>query len=178
MVALVRRKKTVAAWIHDPSSGHTLSAEEGSGVWLQGHKMRLAGADPALPKVIIMGWHVKDVLCRPEAASVVAALPALSLGSAAAFDYARLFTGDILFANSTSPRASFLLYRVTKPWDHMPGLFLHAEAKGYSADFDGHPYDTKNEKNGLILAPDEDAWLEIHKTIKPILPGFARVDSL
>ena len=67
-------------------------------------------------------------------------LPPIEIGSCAAFDYGRLFIGENTFANSTKSRASFLFYRHTNPWDHVPGLFLHREAGGYSADWSGQPY--------------------------------------
>ncbi|MDR3449294.1 MAG: inositol monophosphatase, partial [Alphaproteobacteria bacterium] len=51
MVALVRRRKTVGAWIHDPNTGDTLTAEQGSGVWLDGNKMHLACKDKAVPSI-------------------------------------------------------------------------------------------------------------------------------
>ncbi|MDR3424542.1 MAG: inositol monophosphatase [Alphaproteobacteria bacterium] len=178
MVALVRRKQTLAAWIHDPHTGHTLTAEQGSGVWLNGRKMRLAGRDPALPKLALIGSKLRAVLDKPEAAFVAAALPALGIGTASAFDYARLFTGDIVFANSVAPRASFLIYRRIKPWDHIPGLFLLAEAGGYAADFLGKPYAMQDDKCGLIVASDPKEWESLHTAFKPALGVFAEMDSV
>jgi fructose-1,6-bisphosphatase/inositol monophosphatase family enzyme len=177
MVAHVRRRETVAAWIHDPNSGHTLSAESGSGVWMQGKRMRLAARDPTIPKLVILGSRLRSILNNPEVAPVIAALPALAIGSAAAFDYARLFSGDIFFANSSAPRASFLLYRISKPWDHVPGLFLQAEAEGYSADFYGNPYDMQDGKKGLLLASDRDSWTQIYNTIKPVIGDISLADA-
>ncbi|MDD3370302.1 MAG: inositol monophosphatase [Alphaproteobacteria bacterium] len=177
MVAQVHRRETVAAWIHDPNTGHTLSAERGSGVWLQGNKMRLAARDPAMPSLVILGSRLRSILNKPEAAAVIAALPALAIGSAAAFDYARLFTGDVLFADSKAPRATHLLYRLSKPWDHVPGLFLQAEAEGYSADFLGKPYDMRNGTSGLLIAKDKDDWAGIFDVIKPVLDDLSRADG-
>ncbi|MDD4616095.1 MAG: inositol monophosphatase [Alphaproteobacteria bacterium] len=177
MVAQVRRKETVAAWIHDPNTGHTLSAERGGGVWCAGKKMVLAGRNPAIPKLIVIGSRLRKILCEPEMAPVLGALPALAIGSAAAFDYARLFTGEVQFANSVAPRASCLLYRISKPWDHVPGLFLHAEALGYSADFYGMPYDAQNGKSGLLLASDKETWTQVFDTIKPSIPQIKAADA-
>ena len=177
MVALVRRKKTVAAWIHDPSSGDTLAAEEGGGVWMRGQKMRLAGHDPKIPRLGIIGSRLRSALSKPRVVPVVAALPALTIGSAAAFDYARMFTGEKLFANSQAPRATFLLYRMSKPWDHVPGLFLQSESGGYSADLFGDPYDMENGKRGLILAPDLGAWTSLYHAVKPVLGTLVKTDS-
>lgn len=177
MVALVRRKETVAAWIHDPNSGDTLSAEQGSGVWLRGKKMHLAGHDAAFHPLGIIGSRLRSALSKPDVVNVVAALPALTIGSAVAFDYARLFTGEVHFANSVAPRASFLLYRMSKPWDHIPGLFLHAEAKGYSADLTGNPFDMQDAGRGLLVTPDYGVWKRLHETIKPVIGTLAIADA-
>ncbi|MDD3371839.1 MAG: inositol monophosphatase [Alphaproteobacteria bacterium] len=177
MVAHVRRKETVAAWIHDPNTEHTLAGERGSGVWLQGSRMHLAAHDASTPRLVILGSRLRSILTNPHATPVIAALPALAIGSAAAYDYARLFVGDVCFANSTAPRASWLLYRMSKPWDHVPGLFLQNEANGYSADFFGNPYDMQNGKTGLLLAADKDAWSGVYNTIRPVLRDLAVADA-
>jgi len=176
MVAQVRRKETVAAWIHDPNTGHTLAGERGSGVWMQKRKMTLASRDPAMPKLVIIGSRLRSILSKPELAPVIAALPSLAVGSATAFDYARLFCGDVCFGNSKAPRATSLLYHLSKPWDHVPGLFLQAEAEGYSADLYGQPYDMQDGRKGLLLAADRESWKGIHNTIKPVLGDISEAD--
>jgi fructose-1,6-bisphosphatase/inositol monophosphatase family enzyme len=52
----------------------------------------------------------------------------------------------------------FAFYYRLFPWDHAPGLLLHREAGGYSARFDGTPYNPADIYTGLILAPDRDGW--------------------
>jgi fructose-1,6-bisphosphatase/inositol monophosphatase family enzyme len=176
MVALVYKRKTIAAWICDPSSGDTLMAEEGSGVWLHRdeaggratHRMRLAGQDPTFARIGIIGSRLKKFLHRKEASSLFEELPVLQAGSAAAFDYGRLFVGDAVYADSKADRAAFLLYRNSKPWDHLPGLFLLTEAKGYAADLGGYPYNL-GENDGLLVAPDKASWLEFQEKLKPVI---------
>ena len=169
MVALVRQRKTVAAWIHDPNTGDTLMAEQGGGVLLGAHKMRLAGRDPSLPTVSIIGSRLRKLLSAPEIASLLGKMPKFERGSAAAFDYGRLFTGEAHFARSTAPRAASLLYRQSKPWDHVPGLFLLAEGGGYAADLLGQPYEMGMGKNGLLLAASREAWEVAYQALKPAI---------
>ena len=52
----------------------------------------------------------------------------------------------------------FLFYYRLYPWDHAPGWLLHREAGGYSARFDGKPYDPADIYSGLICAPDRAGW--------------------
>jgi fructose-1,6-bisphosphatase/inositol monophosphatase family enzyme len=169
MVALVKNRKPVASWIHDPNSGDTIMAEEGAGVWLRGKRVKLAANDASLPVVGLVGARVKKLISDPSVMPHADDLPPIEIGSCAAFDYARLFTGDGTFANSKAPRASFLFYRHTNPWDHVPGLFLDREAGGYSADWDGLPYDMNKHRSGLLYAKDKETWTRLHKLFEPLM---------
>ncbi|MDP9127576.1 MAG: inositol monophosphatase, partial [Pseudomonadota bacterium] len=91
MVALVDRRKTIAAWIHDPNSGDTIMAEKGGGVWLRGKKLKLATSDPAIPTVGLVGARVKKLISDPSLMPQADDLPAIEIGSCAGFDYPRLF---------------------------------------------------------------------------------------
>ncbi|MGB9154037.1 MAG: inositol monophosphatase family protein [Alphaproteobacteria bacterium] len=167
MIALMRRKQTIGAWIHDPNSGDTLMAELGGGVWLRNHKMRLAGQDPTVPTIGLAGWQLRKFLARPEIAATIPGFPPLEPSSAAAFDYARLFTGDELFAKSLFPRASFLVtYRHAMPWDHLSGLMMLNEAGGYSADWSGQPYVAETPNKGLMSTADRPTWDRLHALLK------------
>jgi fructose-1,6-bisphosphatase/inositol monophosphatase family enzyme len=170
MIGLVRHRQTIAAWIHDPNTGDTLAAERGGGVWLRGHKMALAGRDPSQSVVGIMGMRLMREV-RHGNLDALNHLPPIEGGSAAAFDYARLFAGPVQFANSKSARAAYLLYRQTKPWDHIPGLFFVAEAEGHAADFQGLPYDLERN-HGLLVAPTRPLWEAVHRVLQPVIKDF------
>ncbi|MDE2030051.1 MAG: inositol monophosphatase [Alphaproteobacteria bacterium] len=168
MVGLVRKKETVAAWIHGPVSGDTIMAERGGGVWLGENRMRLAAHENGAATVGLAGSRFRKFLKKPEYAGIAAKLPPLDAGAAAAFDYARLFTGERLFAGSAAARAGFIVYRETKPWDHVPGLFLLEEGGGYAANLFGEPYDYGLSKKGLLIAPDREKWEGIHGILAPL----------
>ena len=175
MVGLVRNRQTVAAWIHDPNSGDTVMAEQGSGVWLRGQKLRLAAHDAATPLVGLVGARVQKLIADPTLIPTGNGLPTMTIGSCAGFDYPRLFAGDITFANAATPRAQFLLYRHTNAWDHVPGLFLNQEAGGISADWSGKPYDMNKPRSGLLCAPDKDVWRDLAAHFKPLMDEAARM---
>ena len=175
MIAQVRRGQTVAAWIHDPHTGDTLTAEQGGGVWLGGHKMRLAGHDPAISTVGLTGSKLRPFLLTSEVEQKLTGLPRLEQGASAAFDYARFFTGDALFAQSTQPRASFMMtYRRAMPWDHLPGLLMLAETGGYSACWGGDVYKAQQPVRGLIVTADESLYHRLSESLKEVFesPGI------
>lgn len=131
--------------------------------------MRLAGRDASTSRVCLVGPKLKAKLSRPELADVSRKLPTLEAASAAAFDYGRLFTGDALFAGGAASRATHLLFRQSKPWDHVPGLLMLAETGGYAADFSGKPYDMNGSAGGLLIAPDRSAWQAIFEVFEPFV---------
>lgn len=169
MVALVQNQQPIASWIHDPNSGDTIMAEKGSGVWLRGKKLRLATTDPSTKTVGLVGARVKKLISDPAVMPKGEDMPVIEIGSCAGFDYPRLFAGDVSFANANTPRAGFLFYRHTNAWDHMPGLFLHQEGGGYSADWSGQPYDMNKPRAGLLFAPTKDAWVKLHRLFEPLM---------
>jgi fructose-1,6-bisphosphatase/inositol monophosphatase family enzyme len=170
MVALVLPgKKTVASWIHSPNFSDTIMAEQGGGVWLRGKRLTLAAADPAIPTVGLVGARVQKLVSNPAVMPQGAALPKIEIGSCAGFDYPRFFTGEVSFANATTPRAGFVFYFHTNAWDHVPGMFLHREAGGYSADWSGQPYDMASPRRGLLFAPNKEIWTHLHGLFQPLM---------
>jgi len=169
MVALAQKREPVASWIHDPNSGDTIMAEQGGGVWLRGKRLQLAAKEPGFKPFGLVGSRVKQLISDPSIMPAGPEVPEFEIGSCAGFDYPRLFTGEATFANADTKRAGFLFYRHTNPWDHVPGLFLHREAGGYSADWTGRPYDMAEPRGGLILAADKDEWVRLHHLFRPVM---------
>ncbi len=173
MIALVIKRQPVAAWIHDPNSGDTIMAEQGGGVWLRGKKLTLASLDKSVTTVGVVGARVKKLITDPSVIPQGPFMPVIEIGSCAGFDYPRLFVseggGDVRFADAATSRAGFLLYRHTNAWDHVPGMFLHREGGGYSADWSGKPYDMTNPLAGLLYAPDQETWTRLYNLFEPLM---------
>jgi fructose-1,6-bisphosphatase/inositol monophosphatase family enzyme len=169
MVALLHDRQTVASWIHDPNSGDTIMAEQGGGIWLRGKKLRLAAREPGQKTVGLVGARVQKMISDASVFPKDTKLPPIEIGSCAGFDYPRLFSGEATFANASTSRADFLLYRHTNPWDHLPGMFLHQEAGGYNADWFNKPYDITNPRSGLLFAANEEQWIELHHVFRPLM---------
>lgn len=177
MVALVKNREPVASWIHDPNSGDTVMAEKGSGVWLRGKRLRLAAGDDLAGTVGLVGARVKKFISDPALMPSGEKLPPVEIGSCACFDYPRLFSGDVTFANATTSRAGFLFYLHTNAWDHAPGMLLAHEAGAYSADWAGQPYDMKKSRSGLLYAPNKDVWMQLHGLFEPLILHTLKIAS-
>lgn len=173
MVALVQNRKAIASWIHDPNSGDTVMAEQGSGVWLRGQRLKLAASEISDSTVGLVGSRVKKLIGDPALMPDTSSMPKLEIGSCASFDYPRLLSAEdgstLTFANAPTTRAGFLLYYRTNPWDHVPGMLLHKEAGGFSADWAGNPYQMDNTLGGLLYAPDKTDWDRLHEMFRPLI---------
>ncbi len=158
MVALVKDDRVVAGWIHDPRDGRMATAERGSGAWLNGNRQRVAKvpADPAmLSGVLLAGFFGNRELGRQVQARRDR-VRTLKSRRCAASEYFRLGSAEMHFA----------LFTKLMPWDHCPGVLIHAEAGGYNNYIEGGAYvPSQTSKNGLMLAPDAASWRSLYEIL-------------
>ncbi len=157
MVALVQKGQTLAAWIHDPLSGTTAIAERGSGAHLEGKILKAA---PGGPVESLSGTlHASTFAPRDIARQVDSRRGRLTVGKSmrcAGHEYIRLAAGE----------KHFSLFTKLMPWDHAPGALIHREAGGIGRTLDGLDYTpSRRDGDGLLLAPDEASWLELHDAL-------------
>jgi fructose-1,6-bisphosphatase/inositol monophosphatase family enzyme len=153
MAAVFRRGEIVGAVIHDPVGDDSALALRGEGAWVEtpdGRRrdMRVAAPAPAARMGGNVSWRFMP---EPLRSGVCARLPRL----AACWDYR---CSAHAYRMTADGHGHFLFYYRLYPWDHAPGWLLHREAGGYSARFDGQPYDPADIYSGLICAPDRDGW--------------------
>jgi fructose-1,6-bisphosphatase/inositol monophosphatase family enzyme len=153
MAAALVEGEIVAGVIHDPICRDTAHALKGEGAWLSREgrpatRMHVAKPLPLQQMEGIVGTHF---LPEPMRTTVLHNLPRLGSTTwlrCAAHEYRMAAAGfcHVLFFNRLMP------------WDHAPGWLLHQEAGGYSAHFDGRPYQPTHTVGGLICAPDQASW--------------------
>jgi fructose-1,6-bisphosphatase/inositol monophosphatase family enzyme len=156
IVALVRRGRTVAGWIHDPLGRATAMVEAGAGAWWGGGRVTLA--PPPRDLSALTGPVNAKYFPEPQRerlrerrARVNHVRPLFCAGQ----EYLRLASGAIHFA---------LFWRI-KPWDHAAGVLLHREAGGHAARVNGEPYQPTDRDGGLLLAPDAATWRTLHDAL-------------
>ncbi len=153
MVAAIHHGETIAGWIHDPMGDDTVIALRGEGAWVEtpgGHRVDCRVAAPA-PLGAMVGAVSWSYLPPERKAHLLPRLPLLA-GTlnfrCAAHEYRLAATGGL----------HALFYNKLMPWDHAAGVLIHAEAGGYSAQFDGRPYSPRKHTGGLICVPDAAGW--------------------
>jgi fructose-1,6-bisphosphatase/inositol monophosphatase family enzyme len=149
MLALLHRGEPVAAWVHDPVLLDTAMALRGEGAWVEdrhGRRHDLHVAAPA-PLAAMRAAISHRFLPAELAARVRPRLGVFGAGwelRCAAHEWRLAASGQI----------HALLYWKLMPWDHAPGVLLHAEAGGHAILFDGRRYHGGVHGGGLIAAPD------------------------
>jgi len=153
MAAALRYGEVFASAIHDPVGDDTALALRGEGAWIEtpdGRRTDLRVSAPAPVRAMSgnLSWRF---LPEPQRGTVCGNLSQLD----GAWDY-RCSAHEYRMA--AAGHCHFLFFTRLMPWDHAPGWLLHREAGGYSARFDGSPYDATRTDGGLICTPDHASW--------------------
>ncbi|MDB5414688.1 MAG: inositol monophosphatase [Rubritepida sp.] len=155
MVAAVRNGETIAGWIHDPMGDDTVIGLRGEGAWVQSEDgtRRDCAVAPAVPLGSMVGaisWGFMPAERKARILPRLALLAGTLNFRCAAHEYRLAVTGG----------AHLLVYNKLMPWDHAAGVLIHAEAGGYSSQFDGSAYSPNRHTGGLICAPDAASHAE------------------
>ncbi len=149
ILALVYRGETVAGWVLDPLSGSILTAERGSGTWIDGCPWRMAQPTDlsGQPTIVADRWFPPSL--RAELKRRAQALPA---GRRPLF-----CSGQEYLAFARGEVAGLCAYTIY-PWDHAAGALAVSEAGGHVANFYGQPYRPSQRSGGLLIAPSANLW--------------------
>lgn len=155
MAAIMRKGRIVGGIIHDPVTRSSAMATAGGGAWLRwenGETQRLRVADPAplSESEAIAGVRFVSEPLRSTLSKNLSRLAGHTWFRCAGHEYRLAAAGHV----------HLLCYHRLMPWDHAPGWLIHREAGGYSAHFDGSPFDPGRMEGGLLCAPDADSWRE------------------
>lgn len=162
MAAVMRRGQIVGSVIHDPVTRSSALASDGTGAWLRGpdgaaRRLRVSPPVPAEKMEAIAGMRFAP---EPARTALQASLPKL-----AGYTWFRCAGHEYRLA--AGGHVDLLCYHRLMPWDHAPGWLLHREAGGFSAHFDGSPFDPGRMTGGLLCASDRDSWNEARTALLP-----------
>jgi fructose-1,6-bisphosphatase/inositol monophosphatase family enzyme len=161
MVALVRKRETVASWMLDPVGGTMYVAERGAGAFIDGRRTRAAQDCP--PVQAMRGAILKRFLkpedrahLEPRKAMLKEVLPGFGC---AGREYPAVVAGEQHFA----------LFQRMLPWDHAPGVLFAEEAGAMARRLDGSAYVPGDLRPGLLVAQNPAIWRGLRETV---LAGF------
>ena len=154
MVALVRHNEILAGWIYNPVLKRAYVAEKGAGAWRDGERIARAQDAPPEDKELrgsIAYMFFPDRTRERLRAKVNEGLVRPTDRSCAARIYVDIADGH----------QHFVLFRNMKPWDHLPGALIVAEAGGLVAKWDRSPYRPTDTSGGILVAGRPEIWERI-----------------
>jgi fructose-1,6-bisphosphatase/inositol monophosphatase family enzyme len=159
MTALVRERRTVAAWILRPADDSVYVAEVGSGAWRNGVRVLREPASNRTAELRgVAHTHYLDSVRRARVRAAAALFGELGPGtSCAGIDYTQVVDGEV----------DFVLTWRTLPWDHAPGALLLTEAGGVARRPDGSDYRPGDDLTGLLTAADDRCWQVVRALVLP-----------
>ncbi|MDG4774600.1 inositol monophosphatase family protein [Solwaraspora sp. WMMD792] len=159
MVALLAGGEPVASWILDPVAGSLVTAERGSGCWVDGVRLEQPSTMPPVGRLrgaVPLEYLPVPVRAAVEAGGdrVGAVLPGQHCAGREHWDIA-------------AGEQDFAVFWRTLPWDHVPGTLLVRETGGVAMRLDGSPYDFTDDRSGLLVARTDAAWQEVRAALLP-----------
>ncbi|MDP1960699.1 MAG: inositol monophosphatase family protein [Reyranella sp.] len=155
IVALVADRRTIGGWIFDVPNGRMAIARAGQGVTLDG--ATVVGAPSGASSAGFVGYRIRKAFERQLPA--VRGLGPVSTLRCAGIEYLEILAG----------RATFSIYRRTKPWDHAAGALILAEAGGGAVRFDGADYAPAQPIDaGIIGAPSQRALADVRAAFEAL----------
>ncbi len=157
MVALAKGQETLAGWIHDPCSGSTAVGERGAGAYIDGVRRQVSAAETLSEmRGTLHGNRYGPAQLQARVQAARDSLKTMKSLRCAGHEYLRLLRGEM----------EFTFFTRTKPWDHLPGTLLHAEAGGYNRLLDGTRYrPCDHDAAGILMAPSEAAWQSLREAL-------------
>ncbi|GGJ98080.1 inositol monophosphatase [Pilimelia anulata] len=155
LVALRRGGVTEASWLYDPRADELWHAVHGGGAYRNGRAVAVAARPAAPDRGAVSARSVPErVIARARRAGSAELLPGLRC---AGREYPDIVTGV----------QDFALFWRTKPWDHLPGALLLAEAGGAVAHLNGEPYTPTTRYRGLLAAASRAGWDRLAAALRP-----------
>ncbi|MBL8645163.1 MAG: inositol monophosphatase [Rhodospirillaceae bacterium] len=152
MVALTHKGETVMGFIHHPLSGKTIWSARGEGAYVSDASGAVTPVKtPALERNDLAG--LTAALYDKELAPIKGKFGRIARSGCAGHDYWAAAEG----------RLHIVSFRKLQPWDHAPGLLIHAEAGGYARMLDGEAYSPGRPTGltGVLAAPSQDIWANV-----------------
>lgn len=158
IVALAEQNQTIAGWIYDPTSTEVITVEKGAGAFYKGKRLKVLSAAPLQNMRSFLGSRLVDAYKKSSVAKGL--WPFVERMGVSSHSYPRMVIDGAHFGkNEPQFHARASLYYTT-PWDDAAGILTHQEAGGYSAYWDGTPYQPSGMGRGIALTPDKQSWHE------------------
>ncbi|MDX9690610.1 MAG: inositol monophosphatase [Alphaproteobacteria bacterium] len=164
IVALAQGDQTVAGWLYDPTSREFVTTELGAGTYHKGERQKVIEPDDLPNMRGIIGYRIMCAY-RDCEESDDARKPIFVPMNSACHDYASLVVGKEHFSRRTQQAHFHTWLQTCTPWDSSAGILAHTEAGGYTAHWNGDPFQPSHYGRGILSAGSKESWEEIRNWI-------------
>ena len=162
MVSLVRNRRVLAAWVHDPVSGITTLAEHGSGARRNGRPLHVTGGGaPDQLTGFINHWVRRKLQNTHDSLTFFAGI---EHHGCCGVQYDEMVSPN----PDQEPRRLFAFYGHIKAWDHAPGSLIYQEAGGILRLLDRTDFYPGARGPGILAAPCQSSWDMLHDVFAPV----------
>lgn len=159
MVALVQDNRVLSSWFFEICSQTLTVCHAGEGVTINGQPA--TAPLPSHPQITgYLGWKLLKFPKVIELTETLTGFKLLPVLDPSIVSYFKILTGQL----------DFLLYRLTYPWDHLPGIAMLKEVGGLSSRWDGEPLQFTDTTQGLIIARSPEVMDRVRaELVAPLL---------
>ncbi len=159
MVCLVIAGKIVSSWFYEVCTKKMTVFHEGSPITINGKLHE----PPSHCEKPFTGKIGRKLYRYPEIQNIKATTPDIEFDIAklpSVITYHRILTGDL----------DFLVFKITYPWDHLPGIALVSENGSIFSRWSGEPFQFSDVHEGLVVARNQEIMdLVLEQIIQPLI---------
>ncbi len=159
MVCLVFAGKIYSSWFYEICTKKMTIFHDGSCITVNGKSLELSRHC----KKPFTGKIGRKLYLYPEIQNIKVKSPDIKIDIAtqpSIITYHQVLTGDL----------DFLIFKITYPWDHLPGIALLSENESVFSRWNGDPFQFSDLHEGLVVARNQEIMdLVLEQIIKILI---------
>lgn len=166
MIALLHNGELLSSWMYDVCEKRLVECHRGAGVTINDEAL-----PPAAPADVLRGMVGWKIFKHPSVEKLNTPSAGYSLIPArypSIVAYTKLLQGEL----------DFLVYKMTYPWDHLPGMLMVRDIGGACIRWSGEPFQPADRDAGLIVARTPGIAERIRMDIADQLSQYSEVKKL
>lgn len=152
MVAMVKDRQCLGAWIYDPINDLMTTAQKGQGAYTNETRIKVSNYTSTSDLSGYASLRYMKTEMKQHFQSNAGDVQLLDSIACAAHMYLDVAHG----------RQDFTIFTRLKPWDHLPGILICQEAGGFALNWDSTPYTIDTQHTGIICTNGENTWNSLH----------------
>jgi fructose-1,6-bisphosphatase/inositol monophosphatase family enzyme len=158
LACLVMNEEILSSWHFNISAKSMIVSHQGEGIMINGEAF-IPPLKPEGPLKGYLGWKLYKYPAVQRLRETSKELIICPAQDPSIVSYQKLLTGEL----------DFLVYRLTYPWDHLPGIALVKEFGGLYERWGRQAFQVNDTHNGLVVARTEKIMDRVQTDIVRLL---------